>query len=124
MTVPGTTVLVMCPSLSHYSLGGALGEWEHWKRGASGREEHWGGRSIGKGEHWEGRALGSGSIGEWEHWEGGASVIIIVFLSLLSVLLVPPPLSHYCLEGENLGEDGKLANTVEMASLDVVEMMN
>jgi len=103
---------------------GALEKGSIGEGGALGREERWGGRSIGKGEHWEGRALGSGSIGEWEHWEGGASVIIIVFLSLLSVLLMPPPLSHYCLEGENLGEDGKLANTVEMASLDVVEMMN
>ena len=55
---PRSTVLVMCPSLSHYSLGGVLGEWEHWKRGASGREEHWGGRSIG-----EGGALGRESIG-------------------------------------------------------------
>ena len=65
MTVPGTTVLVIPPSLSYEerwgvgALGrkGSIGE-----GGALGKGEHWGGRSIGEGGHW-----GRGDIGKGEH---------------------------------------------------------
>jgi len=35
-----------------------------------------------------------------------------------TVLMIPPPLSHYYLEGKTEEELGKLASAVEMASLD------